>query len=235
MTKLNDSVNNLLERVGNQFAQATGKIPLKDAEGKDLPTLEGKVEIIDNQLSITVGGITVPIRIIHVFDHNYAFTFNMSTLPRTNLDINSIFKQVIEIFHATKPEILKIVRKDIWYNRITIDIENTDGRCNRKFSKAIKEYIRLRRRIGFVGDLRMVIEKAVTCERLPKAFFLKMKNGDEITLFVPDEFQSTELILTHIDKADTSLQDFEIKISCYDQDDKLITHRRLNKWRPEQW
>ena len=53
----NDVVNNFLEKVGNQFAQVTGKIPLKDAEGKDLPTLEGRVEIIDNQLSITVDGM----------------------------------------------------------------------------------------------------------------------------------------------------------------------------------
>jgi len=213
----------------------TGKIPLKDAEGKDLPTLEGRVEIINNQLSITVGGITVPIRIAHVFDHAYVFRFDASTLPKANFDIDDIFKQTIEIFQATKPEVLKIVRKDIWYDKITFNIENTDGRCNRKFSKTIRSYMALRRRTEFIKDLRTIISKAVTVKREPYAFLFTMKNNDEITLFALKEFQSTDSILSHIDKDDASLAGFEIKINCYDQYGKLITHRRFNTWRPEQW
>lgn len=236
MTKLNDTVHNLIERVGTRFFQATGQMKLKDEDGlKDLPTLEAKVDIIDNQLSLTVTDVTVPIRIAHVFDHVYAFRFDTSTLPKANFDIDDIFKQTIEIFQATKPEVLKIVCKDIWHDKITFDIENTDGRCNRKFSKTIRSYMALRRRIEFVKDLQMIISKAVAVKYEPNTFLFTMKNNDEITLFAPEEFQSTDSILSYIDKNDASLVGFGIKINRYDQYSKLITHRRFNTWRPEQW
>ena len=236
MTELDKAIYDLLERDIIQRIQAARRMKLKGEDGlKDLPTLEAKVDIIDNQLSLIVADVTVPIRVAHVFDHIYACRVEASTLPKANLDINSILDQIAKIFHANKPEVLEINRSFISNEIINFDIENTDGRCNRKFSKEIRAYMMLRRRIEFINALRTIISKAVTVKREPDAFLFTMKNNDEITLFTPKEFQSTDSILSHIDKDDANLAGFEIEINCYNQYGKLITYRRFNTWRSEQW
>ena len=220
---MDKEMKEMLERVGKKFL---------DSFDTSRDGHIANVELANYQLYLVAGEERTPIKVVWLFSHINEFEIDLSNL---SVNTDSIFKALFEIFKVDHEDMMIVNHRRMLDEIFTFNIENKDGRRNRKFTKEIRKYMGQRSRKYTIDTTRLIIEKAITTEAIENGFVFKMKDNTEITLMVPEVFKTTESILEHIQDFEADFTGFELSVRRFSIFGSDMKSRTILSLRPDNW